>query len=275
MNAIEMMKTNDTDLLKLDQIDDFRAYLESNKCRTRKGNHAQLMHVHTSAGWAPIQKGAGGVVKTPVALRAVINDFLLTPVARSLALAKRISDSNTIPLNAPDLALQVAEVVAAKPANDSGSDYTPGCHSHVVTLQGNTDSRLALGGVQTCENGDHVHDPIAARRRQWAEFGELLQSLKTEGEPQGPHILLSPRLRELAAQGGLMMIDLPSFGFDGQQAKQPAPAVDPVHLEDLRDDFAIHCPLTQREDESLGAFADRRWQYADVMMQKRTPQYAD
>ncbi len=43
----------------------------------------------------------------------------------------------------------------------------------------------------------------------------------------------------------------------------------PVHLEDLRDDFAIHCPLTQRTGESLQDFAVRRWEYAKVMMETR------
>lgn len=51
----------------------------------------------------------------------------------------------------------------------------------------------------------------------------------------------------------------------------PKPAKRPltVHEQDLRDDFAIHAPLLQRENESLRDFAIRRWEYAGVMMEVR------
>lgn len=40
-------------------------------------------------------------------------------------------------------------------------------------------------------------------------------------------------------------------------------------LIDLRDDFAITCPLTQAEGEDLAAFAVRRWKYAQAMLDAR------
>jgi hypothetical protein len=339
-NAIEMLKNNDTGLLRPDQIEDFRAYLVDTGCKVRKGNnHGQLLFVGTSAGWAPLQKGANDTVKTPYALRSVINDFLKTPMARSLSLHKRISQSKSIPLNA-DLARIAAAAVTAQPAAvpmvadlpcDELAESPTGSHTHEISISGPghhfssnllprsegdhihsltlTDRRI--GEPQTCAVGTMYHDPSArytpegstaerpanfhvlpvgaspdtlasqrahmhnenARHLQWAAFGEMVKRLEDEGEPESPHILLSPRLREMALKGGLMIAQCPQYIYDGAVASKPA--ADPLHLEDLRDDFAIHCPLTPLEDESPAAFADRRWAYADLMMQKRSPQYAD
>jgi len=40
-------------------------------------------------------------------------------------------------------------------------------------------------------------------------------------------------------------------------------------LVDLRDDFAISCPLKVRGDESMASFANRRWEYAQAMLDAR------
>jgi hypothetical protein len=40
-------------------------------------------------------------------------------------------------------------------------------------------------------------------------------------------------------------------------------------LIELRDDFALTCPLVQEKDESMAAFADRRWVYAQAMIDAR------
>lgn len=55
---------------------------------------------------------------------------------------------------------------------------------------------------------------------------------------------------------------------------EPAPAAHAplklsAHLEDLRDDFALHAPLHKMDDETLRDFAIRRWEYAKVMMETR------
>lgn len=42
-----------------------------------------------------------------------------------------------------------------------------------------------------------------------------------------------------------------------------------VHEQDLRDDFAIHAPLQKLPEESLRDFANRRWEYADLMLETR------
>ncbi|MDF2792304.1 MAG: terminase protein [Pseudomonas orientalis] len=42
-----------------------------------------------------------------------------------------------------------------------------------------------------------------------------------------------------------------------------------AYLVDLRDDFAVTCPLVQAEGESLTAFANRRWVYAQAMIDQR------
>lgn len=50
--------------------------------------------------------------------------------------------------------------------------------------------------------------------------------------------------------------------------KAPAKKLD-QYLTDLRDDFAINCPLKQKPEESLAAFANRRWVYAQAMIDAR------
>ena len=51
----------------------------------------------------------------------------------------------------------------------------------------------------------------------------------------------------------------------------PAPPAKPLNkeLEMLRDDFAVACPLTQDPNESIEAFATRRWAYAQAMIDAR------
>jgi hypothetical protein len=46
-------------------------------------------------------------------------------------------------------------------------------------------------------------------------------------------------------------------------------------LVDLRDDFAISCPLTLNADETMAAFAIRRWEYAQAMVKARPAQSGD
>lgn len=274
--AVDMLKTNDTDLLKLDQVEPFRQYLLSHKCQTRKGNgSAQLLFVRTTAGWAVVQKGAGGTVKTPIGLRPVIEDFLKSPLTRSLDLHKRMCQGSKLDLEGA-LARRVAAAVlesAPAPAADGewrklngAMVWVPGraplpkealeCVEPVAELEDGGRCGTNTG------SGDQPVDPAAERARQWAEFGKLAERVGEELKNcPGPHILLSPELRERALKGGLMII--------------PAPAADLQHLEDLRDDFAIHCPLPMREGEDLATYADRRWAYADLMMAKRSPRYAD
>lgn len=47
------------------------------------------------------------------------------------------------------------------------------------------------------------------------------------------------------------------------------------YLSDLRDDLALHAPLVQLANESLRAFAIRRWEYADLMLATRTNMAGD
>ncbi|WP_426237555.1 hypothetical protein [Pseudomonas sp. TWP3-2] len=50
--------------------------------------------------------------------------------------------------------------------------------------------------------------------------------------------------------------------------KAPAKVMD-QYLTDLRDDFAISCPLVKDVEESMAAFANRRWVYAQAMIDAR------
>lgn len=270
--AINMLKQNDTDLLKTDQVEPFRLYLVAQKCKTRKGNgHSQLLFVATSGGWAVVQKGAGGTVKTPIALRPVIGDFLKTPLNRSMDMGKRLRHAKQVDLD-NDLAQRVA-VAVADPApavsNDNGDHLAPLCAASGVGCTGCGDSAGAgcNAGVLQSENfqilpvGALPVDPAAERQNLWAEFGKFAERVAAECKGAGPHILLSPELRKLAMKGGISI--------------SLAPAADLEHLEDLRDDFAIHCPLLPRDGEDPTAYADRRWSYADQMMASRYPQCAD
>lgn len=319
LTAIDMMKENDTGLLKLEQLDEFRTYLEGFGCKVRNGNNnTQLLFVGTSSGWAPIQKGAAGTVKTPIALRAVISDFLQTPLTRSMNLAKRISRAKKIPLDAPDIAQAAAapvsvqsqaipfgadlpcdpERVADAPAADATyqgdtsalvellassrlASHTlchipaaPDAQTHNVTLDRENDAGTAnfrvVHGHRSIDQDGNVFAPTdkaLERARKWREFGELARKLgAVDVGASGAVVIMPPSLRELAATGQALMVEA---------GTTPAPAVDLEHLEDLRDDFAIHCPLWQLEDESLAAFANRRWEYADVMMKARTAMCAD
>lgn len=60
----------------------------------------------------------------------------------------------------------------------------------------------------------------------------------------------------------------PACSDPATKPKAPAKAMD-QYLTDLRDDFAVSCPLTQQDGESLAAFANRRWVYAQAMIDAR------
>lgn len=64
------------------------------------------------------------------------------------------------------------------------------------------------------------------------------------------------------------------LAVEKQVTRNPEPPKAPpapldTYLADLRDDFAISCPLKQKGDESLTAFANRRWEYAQAMIDAR------
>ncbi|BAW27508.1 hypothetical protein [Pseudomonas putida] len=267
--AHDILKQNDTDLIKPHQVEGFRHYLVSQKCKTRKGNgKGQFLFVETSAGWAALQRGAGGTVKSPIALRAVIHDYLKSPAARCVSLAQRIAQAAQVPVDAHDLALQLTTPVVAPVA---ASDWPlegdqPGQMSagdNCAGLGQNTgEGSEATSSVQALPLGEPA--PAAGcRAENWREFHRLAATAEEAlRQCTGSTIILPPRLRELAAKGAIAIVEAPH-------------AIDLQHLEDLRDDFAIHCPLPQLEGEDLGDYADRRWAYADLMISKRFPMSAD
>ncbi|POA45602.1 hypothetical protein C1893_23400 [Pseudomonas sp. MPR-ANC1] len=66
-----------------------------------------------------------------------------------------------------------------------------------------------------------------------------------------------------------LAVEKPAPSFDPAPAPEaPAKKLD-QYLTDLRDDFAINCPLKQKPEESLAAFANRRWVYAQAMIDAR------
>jgi len=221
MNAIahDILKQNDTDLLKPHQLEGFRHYLVSQNCKVRKGNSkGQFLFVETSAGWAALQRGAGGSVKTPIALRAVIHDYLKTPAARSVSLAQCIKQAALVPVEAAVAAAVATPELAPAPAAAAEAGR--------ITGEGSSRAFQIL--------------PLGA----------------------APAPAAVARARQMAKDGYVAIIEAPK-------------EIDLQHLQDLRDDFAIHCPLPMHEGEDLATYADRRWAYADVMMTKRFPMDAD
>jgi hypothetical protein len=258
-SALTMIKTNDTGLLTLEQLPAFRQYLTDNKCRVRKGNEHQVLFVGTSAGWAPIQKGAGGHIKTPVALRPVIEDFTKSPAERSRQLARQIGRTSKVP---------VAEGVCAVPV------VVVPVEPHQVNVTCRLSNPELPADVEVSEK---------ATFETWYE-----------GKRAGPrnfHVLpvgvMPPTHIDYGAGQDKTVVTCPTSTSDAVDTNKPQVAAgvedaskrlesaDLEHLQDLRDDFAIHCPLLMLEDEDLAAFAVRRWAYADQMMASRLPQYAD
>lgn len=66
-----------------------------------------------------------------------------------------------------------------------------------------------------------------------------------------------------------LAVEKPAPSFDPAPAPEAPAKVMDQYLTDLRDDFAINCPLKQKPDESLAAFANRRWVYAQAMIDAR------
>ncbi|MGE8046013.1 hypothetical protein ACQKO6_17655 [Pseudomonas monteilii] len=257
-SALTMIKTNDTGLLTLEQLPAFRQYLTDNKCRVRKGNEHQVLFVGTSAGWAPIQKGAGGHIKTPVALRPVIEDFTKSPAERSRQLARQIGRTSKVP---------VAEGVCAVPV------VVVPVEPHQVNVTCRLSNPELPADVEVIEK---------ATIETWPEDGLA--------GPRNFHVLplgvMPPTHIDYGAdQDKTVVSRLTTSGAADSNKPQVAAGVDDAskrvesadleHLQDLRDDFAIHCPLPMFEGEDLAAFAVRRWAYADQMMASRLPQYAD
>lgn len=236
-SALTMIKTNDTGLLTLEQLPAFRQYLTDNKCRVRKGNEHQVLFVGTSAGWAPIQKGAGGHIKTPVALRPVIEDFTKSPAERSRQLARQIGRTSKVP---------VAEGVCAVPV------VVVPVEPHQVNVTCRLSNPELPADVEVSEK---------ATIETWPE--------DWRAAPSNFHVL------GVISTSGAADANKPQVAAGVEDASKRLESADLEHLQDLRDDFAIHCPLPMLEGEDLAAFAVRRWAYADQMMASRLPQYAD
>lgn len=279
--AHDILKQNDTDLIKPHQVEGFRHYLVSQKCNTRKGNgKGQFLFVETSAGWAALQRGAGGTVKSPIALRAVIQDYLKSPAARCVSLASRISQAALVPVEPHDLALQLTTPVVAPVAasdwpweGDQPGQMSAGDNCADSGQNTGEGSSETFDARQPHQNGEQYPssvvlplgvEPVSSERaQQWRDFGKLAAAAgEALRQRTGPLVILPPRLRELANKGAVAIVEAPA-------------TIDLQHLEDLRDDFAIHCPLPQLEGEDLATYCDRRWAYADLMVSKRFPMDAD
>lgn len=83
-----------------------------------------------------------------------------------------------------------------------------------------------------------------------------------------------PDMFEVVAMAFLDLHLPPELANAPAVSSNPAPPSTPAKpldkdLEVLRDDFAVTCPFTQVDNESLAAFATRRWAYAQAMIDAR------
>lgn len=80
-----------------------------------------------------------------------------------------------------------------------------------------------------------------------------------------------PARRIAAAAGNMQLTQISSFQGEANDSRLALS----TYLSDLRDDLALHAPLVQLANESLHAFAIRRWEYADLMLATRTTKAGD
>lgn len=301
-SPLDMIKTNDTGMLTLEQLPAFRQYLVDNKCRVRKGNEHQVLFVGTSAGWAPIQKGAGGRLKTPVALRAVIEDFTKSPAERSRQLARQIGRHSKVPVAEGACAVPVVVVpVGPHQINFTCRLSNPELPADVEVGEKATtetrpeDERAGSRNVHVLPLGvmppPHIDYAAGQDKTVVTRLNSKSGAADTNKPQAGPmspekfSVMLDKLGAALAADvrttqaptsvlSKLFKLFHPAVVGVSDTSKRMG-SVDLEHLQDLRDDFAIHCPFSMSEDEDLAAFAVRRWAYADQMMASRLPQYAD
>lgn len=77
--------------------------------------------------------------------------------------------------------------------------------------------------------------------------------------------------RSAGAAGNMQLTQISSFQGEANDSRLALS----TYLSDLRDDLALHAPLVQLANESLRAFAIRRWEYADLMLATRTTKAGD
>lgn len=247
--------SHDSDVLAVPDGNRFRQWLVSKGMRVRSAKGTDKakkilywVRPEHSNTWLSVDAPAaadGQFLRTHRHLRPYLNDFLLKPLNASVKKATRQTPAiaNTNGLGpAPVYVSSKPAPAPAKPA--AKADRRPG--AVVLPL----DAQL-------------VHAPEAVEEQR--KFG-VVHDLVADA-----HALMATRAGGYAEDPAAPKKCAGTCGNPcTSPAKPSAPAVVlDDYLVDLRDDFALHAPVAQKEGESLRDFADRRWAYAQAMIQAR------
>jgi len=244
----------DVGLLPAKRVSAFRAFLDGQSVQTRDGRGGQFFHVRTTAGWAPIQRGKRDQVATPVSLRAVVEDFLKAPIGKAILSSNSRSLFQALPeFPAGATEVQKLTVLVAAAQGMSGADLAERIAAKDVsaldTLQPVAREFL---GIDPANGADHSVETVVRHNESGRlevvdihkpATGDSFQSLGDRHEAYLQEKAMSASQRE--------------------------------YLRDLRDDFALRAPLVMNEGETMAAFADRCWSYADLMIERRPTMAGD
>ena len=282
----------DVGLLPASRVTAFRAFLDGQNVETRDGRGGQFFHVRTTTGWAPIQRAKRDKVATPMCLRAVVDDFLKAPIGKAILSGNSRALFQSVP-EFPAGATEVQKVTAlvAEAVGMSDVDLAEriAARSRMDSLQpiareflGIDPAREFLGidpareflGVDPANGSSHTVETTvrltAAGDVEVLAMKDALVNLRAVPSEYHGHGGGEGRASEhshtpLATNPHAHSLVL----------GPPMSARQSEYLRDLRDDFALRAPLVMAEGESMAAFADRCWSFADLMIKRRPTMTGD
>lgn len=250
----------DVGLLPVQRVTAFRAFLDGQNVQTRDGRGAQYFHVRTTAGWAPVQRGKRDQVATPLSLRAVVEDFMKAPIGKAILSSNSRSLFQSLP-EFPAGATEVQKVTAlvAEAVGMSDADLAERIAANTIVSPTSL-ARLQPGareflGIDPAKGADKSVEAVV----RFNESGDC-QVLGVRAVPTAHDCQIHPAHNPHAHSLAL---------------SPPLSARQLEYLRDLRDDFALRAPLVLDEGESMAAFADRCWSFADLMIKRRPTMAGD
>ena len=273
----------DVGLLPASRVTAFRAFLDGQNVETRDGRGGQFFHVRTTTGWAPIQRAKRDKVATPMCLRAVVDDFLKAPIGKAILSGNSRALFQSVP-EFPAGATEVQKVTAlvAEAVGMSDVDLAEriAARSRMDSLQPIARKFLGIDpareflGVDPANGSSHTVETTvrltAAGDVEVLAMKDALVNLRAVPSEYHGHGGGEGRASEhshtpLATNPHAHSLVL----------GPPMSARQSEYLRDLRDDFALRAPLVMAEGESMAAFADRCWSFADLMIKRRPTMTGD